>query len=51
MARVLSKRLSEAEDLIEEVLSWSDEEVAALPRFYREKAEEYRRRLGKAGDR
>lgn len=43
MARIGSRELFEAEELLEEVLSWSDDEVAALPKFYREKAEEYRR--------
>jgi hypothetical protein len=40
--RVLSKKLAEAEDLISEVNSWSNEEVEELPKFYREKAKEYR---------
>lgn len=43
MAHVRSKHLAEAEALIEEVCSWSEAEVEALPRFYREKAREYRR--------
>ena len=43
MPRVGSRDLFEAEELLEEVRSWSDDEVEALPRFYREKAEEYRR--------
>lgn len=49
MARVLSERLLEAEELLGEVASWSEEEVERLPKFYREKAREYRR-LAKAGD-
>jgi len=43
MARVLSRDIFEAEELLEEVQSWSEEEVEQLPRFYREKAREYRR--------
>lgn len=43
MVRIRTKRLFEAEELLEEVASWSEEEVEALPRFYREKAREYRR--------
>lgn len=49
MARVGSKRLYEAEELLAEVLSWSEEEVEMLPKFYREKARAYRR-LVKNGD-
>ena len=33
--------ISEAEDLLEEVDSWSEEEIEELPLFYREKAREY----------
>jgi len=43
MARVGPRELFEAEELLEEVASWSEEEIEALPRFYREKAWEYRR--------
>lgn len=43
MARVRSTHLYEAEELLEEVASWSEEEIEALPKFYREKAREYRR--------
>lgn len=42
MTRVGSSELFEAEELIEEVASWTDEEVESLPRLYREKAQEYR---------
>ena len=42
MRRVLSERLVEAEELLEEVESWNEEEIEALPKFYREKAREYR---------
>jgi len=33
--------ISEAEELLEEVDSWSKEEIESLPRLYREKAREY----------
>ena len=49
MARVQSKELYEAEELLEEVCSWSEEEVEALPKLYRELARRYRR-LGKDGE-
>jgi hypothetical protein len=42
MARIRSKDLAEAEELVAEVCSWTDAEIDALPRFYREKAKEYR---------
>ena len=35
------EEVSEAEDLLEEIDSWSEEEIEELPRFYREKAREY----------
>ena len=38
----LFKRASEAEELLEEVKSWSEEEVEDLPKLYRQKAREYR---------
>lgn len=34
--------MNEAEELLKELRSWSDEEVERLPKFYREKAREYR---------
>jgi len=43
MTRVLPRELAEAEELLDEVDSWSEEEVEELPKFYREKAKEYRR--------
>ena len=43
MARVRSKHLYEAEELLAEITSWTDDEIEALPQFYREKAREYRR--------
>jgi hypothetical protein len=45
MGRVLSRDCFEAEELLERVQSWSEEEVEALPGLYREKAREYRRLL------
>ena len=42
MSRVLSEKLSEAENLLEEVDSWSEEEIEELPKLYREKAREFR---------
>ncbi|MDY6770796.1 MAG: hypothetical protein SV186_02435 [Candidatus Nanohaloarchaea archaeon] len=49
MARIASKELYEAEELLEEVASWSEEEVEALPTWYREAARRYRR-LAKDGE-
>lgn len=43
MARVALREVFEAEELLKEVRSWSEEEVNQLPKFYREKAREYRR--------
>lgn len=37
-----SRDLHEAEQLLEAVQSWTEDEVEELPRFYREKAREYR---------
>jgi Tfp pilus assembly protein PilP len=42
MGRTLSRDLAEAEDLLEQVRSWSEKEVNQLPKLYREKAREYR---------
>ena len=41
--RVASSEVFEAEELLEEVRSWSEEKIEELPRLYREKAKEYRR--------
>ena len=43
MSRVLPRDLHEAEQLLEELRSWTEEEVEELPKFYSEKAREYRR--------
>jgi hypothetical protein len=40
--RVAARELFEAEELLKEVRSWSEEEVEELPRLYREKARKYR---------
>jgi hypothetical protein len=49
MRRVLTERLNEAEQLLRELESWSEEEIEELPRFYSEKAKELRN-LRKDGD-
>ena len=43
MTRIQSGELYEAAELLEEVATWSDEDLEALPRLYREKARKYRR--------
>ena len=48
MVHIHSKDLYEAEELLEEVASWSEEEIDVLPVLYREKARRYRR-LANAG--
>lgn len=50
MVRIHSKELAEAEDLLAEVRSWSEAEIDALPRFYREKAQEYRQLANNGAD-
>jgi len=47
--RIASSEVFEAEELLEEVNSWSEEDIEELPRLYREKAREYRR-LMQRGD-
>jgi hypothetical protein len=49
MPRIASKDLHEAEELLEEVSSWSEEQIEALPQWYREAARRYRR-LAKDGE-
>ena len=49
MRRVLTERMNEAEQLLQELESWSEEEIEKLPHFYSEKARELRR-LRKDGD-
>jgi len=43
MSRIESSEFFEAEELLEEVESWSEEEIEELPKLYREKAREFRR--------
>ena len=43
MARIASSEVFEAEELLKEVESWSEEEIEELPKLYREKAREFRR--------
>ena len=43
MSRIASSEVFEAEELLEEVKSWSEEEVEKLPKLYQEKAREFRR--------
>jgi len=47
--RIASSEVFEAEELLEELESWSEEDIEELPRLYREKAREYRR-LTQQGD-
>lgn len=49
MSRIRPRDLYEAEELLEEVASWSDERIEQLPKLYREKAREYQR-LAKGGE-
>ena len=39
--RILPRELYEAEELLAEVQSWSEEELEDLPKLYREKAREF----------
>jgi len=41
MSRIASSEVFEAEELLEKIDSWSEEEIEALPKFYREKAREF----------
>ena len=49
MKRRLSKEFLEAEELLEELESWSDDEIEELPKLYQKKARMYRDLL-KDGD-
>lgn len=42
MARIRSRELHEADELLAEVATWSDADIEALPQLYREKAHAYR---------
>jgi hypothetical protein len=41
MARIASRDVFEAEELLETVAAWTEEELEELPLFYQEKAREY----------
>jgi hypothetical protein len=43
MSRIRSSEVFEAEELLNEVESWSEEEIEELPKLYRRKAKEFRR--------
>lgn len=45
MRMPLVLHLKEAEELLQEVESWSEKELEELPKIYEEKAKEYRRLL------
>ena len=42
MSRIALSEVFEAEELLEEVESWSEGEIEELPKLYREKAREFR---------
>lgn len=50
MRRRLSEELLEAEELLEKLESWSDEEIEELPELYQRKAREYRGLLNHGED-
>jgi hypothetical protein len=50
MARIRSDELLEAEELLEEVAAWSEDEIEQLPLLYREKAREYQRLVNSGED-
>jgi hypothetical protein len=43
MDSISSREVFEAEELLEKVESWSEEEIKELPELYRRKAREFRR--------
>jgi hypothetical protein len=43
-------RLNEAEQLVEEVCSWSEEEIEELPKLYQRKAREIQRLMNTGQD-
>ena len=49
MARICSRDLYEAEELLAEVASWPDDRIERLPRLYQKKAREYQR-LANSGE-
>jgi len=46
MGRVLPRELAEAEKLLAQVKSWTEDEIQELPRFYEEKARELQEQAG-----
>lgn len=49
MTHVPLHHLAEADELLTEVASWSDNEIQTLPKFYRERAHRYQQ-LRNSGD-
>lgn len=45
MSRIAASEVFEAEELLEEIRSWSEEEIEELPELYQRKAREYRRQM------
>lgn len=45
MNRIAASEVFEAEELLEEIRSWSEEEIEELPELYQRKAREYRRQM------
>lgn len=43
MTRIASGEVFEAEELLNEVESWSEEEIEELPKLYQRKAREFQR--------
>jgi hypothetical protein len=43
MTHIASGEVFEAEELLNEVDSWSEEDIEELPKLYREKAREFQR--------
>ena len=50
MNDVAYSEILEAEELLEELESWSKEEIEELPKLYREKTREFQRVLTNSGD-
>jgi hypothetical protein len=46
MGRIAASQVFEAEELLEEIRSWSEEEVEKLPKLYRQKAREFQELAG-----
>jgi len=49
MARISASDVFEAEELLEEVRSWSEDEIQELPQLYRRKARKYRSQESQPG--